>query len=694
MALDRVVLDDLEWKGMVDAIRRRIPAASDGQWTLHAPVDPGVTLLELFAWQLEQRLYRMDQVPDALNRALLAMLGTRPRRTRCANTVLALRSDPSPIAAVTVGRRAEFTLAGAEPPMVYSTRTPLALLKIDSKANSRGLRLWVGSQERSADLDQARVFNLFPAVGGPSVVRIELTLTEAPAPAGGNAWFSLYLHLRTAASIAPQWSPDAAPGVPPPAPLAWLYRSNDGSLRPFGVDDGTGGLRRSGIVRLRIPADWKAEPAGLVYAIHLHTTRASFSSPPRLVSLVPNAVVARHARATRLHSVAQPLDKWLPLPGNVIRLNEWPRDEPDKDVPAVESACVLCMKERDAKNPDGRWHHWWPTASFHAWGPSHRVFIVDRERAQLRFGDGLNGRLPVLSAAGADHSNIRFRYVVGGGSAGAVGPSPGPDCDWEGPDGVRARNLTESLGSIEAETLEQARQRSAATLRISTRAVTRADFEDIALSTPGVAVKRAHAAIGRHPQHPCTSVPGAVTVYVVPDVPRAERGQTPMWRAREDLNSDLVEDAFVAAPIPDPGMLAAVHARLGRARLVTTELFVSAPHYRAVRLRAVLRGDVHDPSTLRQSIYDRLQRFLDPLVGGDDSSGWTFGEPVRASVMLREVQAAVGNEARVAQVSIGIDDDEPNESCRAVSIGEHELVWLKEVALQLDRNVVAAGGLR
>ena len=188
MALDRVVLDDLEWKGMVDAIRRRIPAASDGQWTLHAPVDPGVTLLELFAWQLEQRLYRMDQVPDALNRALLAMLGTRPRRTRCANTVLALRSDPSPIAAVTVGRRAEFTLAGPEPPMVYSTRTPLALLKIDSKANSRGLRLWVGSQERSADLDQARVFNLFPAVGGPAVVRIELTLTEAPAPAGGNAW--------------------------------------------------------------------------------------------------------------------------------------------------------------------------------------------------------------------------------------------------------------------------------------------------------------------------------------------------------------------------------------------------------------------------------------------------------------------------------------------------------------------------
>ena len=671
MALDRVVLDDLDWKGMVDAIRRRIPAASDGQWTLHAPVDPGITLLELFAWQLEQRLYRMDQVPDTLNRALLSMLGTRPRRTRCARTVLQLL--PGRAAAAAVGRRAEFTLDGAEPPMVFSTGTPLTLLKVKPK----GLRLWVGEREHSADLEQGRVFRLFPAGGESASVRIELSLDEPPAQGGANTWFGLFLRLRTAASLAPQWSPDAAPGVPPPAPLAWLYRASDGSLRPFGVDDGTGGLRRSGIVRLRIPADWKAEPAGLVYAIHLRTAQASFSSPPRLVSLVPNAVVARHARATRPlpDALSPPLGEWLPLPGNVIRLDE-------KDVPAVDSACVLCIKERDAKAPNGRWHRWWPTASFQAWGPSHRVFIVDRERAQLRFGDGLNGRLPVLSAAAADDSNIRFRYLVGGGSAGAVGASPGPDCDWQDPNGIAARNLTESVGGKEAETLEQARQRSAAMLRIATRAITRSDFEDIALSTPGVAVRRAHAAIGKHPQHPCNPVPGAVTVYVVPDVPR------------DKLDSDLVEAAFVAAPIPDPGMLAAVTARLDRARLVTTELFVSAPHYRAVRLRAVLRGDVHDPSALRQSIHDRLERFLDPLVGGDDSSGWTFGEPVRASVMLREVQAAVDNEARVARVAIGIDDDEPNESCRAVSIGAHELVWLKAVELQLDRIVVAAGGLR
>ena len=57
MSLPPLVLDDLTWETLTGAARRRIPAASAGAWTLHAPVDPGVTLLELLAYLLEQRLY-------------------------------------------------------------------------------------------------------------------------------------------------------------------------------------------------------------------------------------------------------------------------------------------------------------------------------------------------------------------------------------------------------------------------------------------------------------------------------------------------------------------------------------------------------------------------------------------------------------------------------------------------------------
>ena len=106
MALAPVILDDLDFKTMVEAIRRRIPAASDGVWTLHAPVDPGVTLLELFAWQLEQRLYRMDQVPQALSRSLLALMDARPLPTQCAQTVLELQGDANKTRLKAVGEEA------------------------------------------------------------------------------------------------------------------------------------------------------------------------------------------------------------------------------------------------------------------------------------------------------------------------------------------------------------------------------------------------------------------------------------------------------------------------------------------------------------------------------------------------------------------------------------------------------------
>ena len=80
MTLPAPLLDDLSWADMMAAIRRRIPAESDGVWTLHAPDDPGITLLELFAYLLEQRLYWLDQVPDALVVAILRLLGLEPDR--------------------------------------------------------------------------------------------------------------------------------------------------------------------------------------------------------------------------------------------------------------------------------------------------------------------------------------------------------------------------------------------------------------------------------------------------------------------------------------------------------------------------------------------------------------------------------------------------------------------------------------
>ena len=79
-----------------------------------------------------------------------------------------------------------------------------------------------------------------------------------------------------------------------------------------------------------------------------------------------------------------------------------------------------------------------------------------------------------------------------------------------------------AVGGADAETIAQARVRAGAALTEVHRAVTPADHETIATATPGVAVARAHAAVGDHPGYPCTLVPGAVSVYVVPAAPRGD----------------------------------------------------------------------------------------------------------------------------------------------------------------------------
>ncbi|HMF57059.1 MAG TPA: hypothetical protein VK619_12015, partial [Pyrinomonadaceae bacterium] len=645
MALEQVKLDDLTWAEMVTSIRRRIPADSGGSWTLHAPVDPGMTLLELFAWLLEQRVYWLDQIPCSLVRTALRLLGESTRPTQPAATVLQFPPDSfKTIQAKTEMRRAE-----SYPAIIFSTDEGVTLLPVAEYGESKQSRvsLYVAGQDRTQDLRQGRVVPLFPSDGSRAEIKIVFWLTEQLQNVAHSEPFSLLFQLETSSSIPAQWSPDAVEGVNPPATITFYYSTAANQLGQFTaeqVDDGTGGLRRSGVLRLPIPEDWSVDESigkqnGLFpYSLMLRTAKSTFTAPPSLVRFVPNVVIAHHRRLTQLHHLTR---AWLPLPGNVVALSNLPEDQPDKDYPPLEETVKLRIRERD-----DHWHCWQPTLDLALHGPDERVFIVDRKAGTLRFGDGLTGRLPVLAKIDEkkpldEQTNLLVQYEVGGGAGGNLGSSENSKnrTGWEGVgvanQDLTAQNVVPGIGGAEAETVDEARQRVTAEFRERNRAITRFDHETIAVTTPGVAFSRAHAAIGFHPGHPCSLVPGAMTVFVVPEAPREEIFETD------------AEGAFVAAPVPDPGALAMARARFERARLVASELFVSAPRYRKVSLTVEVNADIADPLAMRQRINDRLKDFLDPLLGGDDGTGWPFGEPLRPSALLREAQQALGEEGEV-----------------------------------------------
>ena len=74
MSLPVPNLDDRTFQDLVDEAKRLIPTKCP-EWTNHNLTDPGVALIELFAWMTELSLFRLNQVPDAFYTHMLNMLG-------------------------------------------------------------------------------------------------------------------------------------------------------------------------------------------------------------------------------------------------------------------------------------------------------------------------------------------------------------------------------------------------------------------------------------------------------------------------------------------------------------------------------------------------------------------------------------------------------------------------------------------
>ena len=313
--------------------------------------------------------------------------------------------------------------------------------------------------------------------------------------------------------------------------------------------------------------------------------------------------VARHRQVyVAGDALDDQVSQWLPLPRQHL------------DLPGAQGRLLdvsLILRERD-----GMEHPWTKVADFVFSGRADRVFLIDRASGALRFGDGRSGRIPVPDPAEPRAALASVSWTLGGGVSGNGGTTANWSCTHPSVSAT-AENPVPATGGADPETIAQARARAGAALDALDRAVTRDDHERIAKRAPGVAVARAHAAVGDHPGFPSALVPGAVSVYVVPAAPRDAAD----WDAPD----------FVPAPRPDPGLLSQVRTTLGAARLLGAELFVREPCYRTARLRVDITGTPRHPADVRAKVWLALCQHLDPITGGDQAAGWPFGAPLLPS---------------------------------------------------------------
>jgi len=156
-------------------------------------------------------------------------------------------------------------------------------------------------------------------------------------------------------------------------------------------------------------------------------------------------------------------------------------------------------------------------------------------------------------------------------------------------------------------------------------------------------VKNVVALVNTHPDFARVSVPGAVTVVIVPDV-----GGTP--------------------PRPSSELIRAVCARLEPRRLITTEVYVTGPDYKQVRIEADLAAKPNASfDAVSRNAKSALKKLLNPRTR-------VFGRDLHASEIFKVILDADPDITSINNLNIYVDG-RPLEGFNQIAISGPEMLY-------------------
>ena len=606
------------------------------EWTVRTPDDAGTAIVKVHATLAAVAHRRLNRIPRRLALDHLHAAGIQPRPASPALALAAVQvAEGAPDRAGPGGRRVHHSRGtdrpGARDP-AGCTALPGGVVGIAVLADG-----WL-ALDRGTDLDGLQPFGPRPLPPAELWIGID----SGPLPPEGT--LAVALELAPPPGRATASASASAPRSAPPL-VRWEAIAAAGPVELAVEIDGTRGVDQSGVVAFRVPAalDW---PPGLrpgqttgtpLRWLRARLLTSDFRSQVRLQRVVLNGVTALAARSVR-GEVAEPLERRA-TGGATYRLAR---------PPVLPGSVVLDITEPapglGAADAVERWDE---VASLATAQPDDRVFRLDPVEGTLAFGDGVHGK-----AVPEGYRNVVARsYRTGGGTEGlpAAGDVLPPEVSAPDLDGLEV--LTITTGSP-AESATNLLRRGPGEIRSRLRAVAAADYEGAALGTPGVDVARAHALPGRDPLTG-TSRPGTVGVVVVPR--SADRTRP---------------------PVPSAELLQAVAGHLARsAGVAGARVVTAAPRYRVVAVQGLLVAATGaDLAAVTSAARERIDRWLDPLVGGDDGAGWGFGAAVRWNALVRMLLSGVLDLDAASPVSLRIDG-RLLPTCADAELRPGELVW-------------------
>lgn len=620
MTLEAPNLDDRAFQDLVDeaklAMQRRCP-----EWTDHNVADPGVTLVEAFAYMVDQLIYRVNRVPDVNYIKFLDLLGEKRYPPAAAIAPLTfMLAVPQP-ADLVIPRGTEVSTVrqAGQSPVTFSTVSDLriAATSVAAVLTHRSGEDFVNRMNDISIGAPVEIFSPVPVIEDT----FYLGLSEAVS--------GCVVRINVKASIE---GIGVDPLEPPRAVEVWDGRA---WVAAEILEDTTGGFNRRGHLDLHVVKHAKSTLRSITAAwirfrvIEPLADQPTYSASPKITQIeaaaVGGVVAAQHGRLIENELLGESTG----TPGQTMQLRAFPVIAGQLDLHVQVSG------------PQG-WRSWHRVESFAESGPDDLHFTLDEATGTVKFGPAIRlpeGGFRQYGAIPAHGSTVRISsYLVGGGVAGNVEAGALRVLSSAVPFVSKVINRTAAVGGVEGESLAEVKERAAITLRTRDRAVTSSDFEHLAVrAAPSLA--RVKCLEGSEAGHP-----GTVVLLVVPTVPPGL------------VSFELLQ--------PRPEVLSVVADFLDERRCVGTLVRVEPPRYLGASVLARIRARPGASlPRLQAAANELLVSFLHPTLGGYEGNGWPFGRPLFAGDIHAVLQQLPGL-AYVEEVQLVASD--PVQGLRAV----------------------------
>jgi len=620
MTLPIPKLDDRNFQNLVDEAKKRIPHFTK-EWTDHNVSDPGVTLIELFAWMTDVLLYRVNQVPDLHYVRLMELLGIHlqePVPAAVPVTFWLSKPQETPVI-IPGGTEISSTQTETESSIIFTTNNDFQIFspKLDSVAHRKvsstskdGKKSYHSQNTRrlTAGFEGFEIFTRVPLEDDALYFGFMNDLSD---------------HILSFEMVCdPAGGAGIDPALPPYIWEASIEEGGSWGICPVEFDT-TKGMNTPGKVQIHLPKIsrnkigkknlfWVRVRVKEISPTEEKNGMRPYKTSPRLrqvnISTWGGSTPSTHAQVV--------MDEFLGRsegsPGERYYLQNTPI------LTRETGETVIVQVEEDSPQS------WNEVHDFADSGSEDRHFTLDGISGEVRFGPAVrqpDGAIKLYGAIPPRGSNILFkRYRNGGGQVGNVEAGVINTLKTAIPYFSRVSNQTAAWGGLDSETLESAKMRVPALLRSRKRAVTESDFEFLAKQALPAVIGRVKC-LQPKPSEAGRVVPGQVFVLVIPRLPHADGYLRP---DQLKLNEDDIT---------------ALTDNLNEHRMLTVRLDVRPPAYYWVSINVQLRAAPgEDQARAEADVMARLYRFLNPLTGGSDGKGWPFGRDLFASDVYQCLQ--------------------------------------------------------